>query len=104
MALTGWLEVHTGDSLNVVSEDPSDLAIETLARSGRAAVVVVRRYTTASPSQGLTYRTMSPAPLVDLIIAYRDDDPSPALANLVRVVEEVSAPEKNALPEGGEVI
>jgi DNA-binding transcriptional LysR family regulator len=103
-ALVGWLELRTGDRLNVVSEDPSDLAIETLARSGRAAVVVVRRYTTAAPAQGLTYRSMSPAPFVDLVVAYRDDDASPTLANLLRVVGDVAATENLTLPEGAELI
>jgi DNA-binding transcriptional LysR family regulator len=102
-ALTKWLEIRTGDRLNVVSEDPSDLAIETLVRSGRAAVLVVRRYTTP-PSDGLTFRSMSPAPFVDLVVAYREDDPSPTLANLLRVVDDLATSEHLALPEGGELI
>lgn len=104
VALTNWFELRTGDKLNIVSEDPSDLAIETLARSGRAAVVVVRRYTTAAPSHGLTYRTMSPAPFVDLVVAYRDDDPSPPLANFLSAVRDVAALERLPLPEGAELI
>lgn len=104
VALTKWLELRTGDKLKVVSEDPSDLAIETLARSGRAAVLVVRRYTTAAPSDGLTYRSMSPAPYVDLVVAYRDDDTSPALANLIRVVGDIAASEHSSLPVGSELI
>jgi DNA-binding transcriptional LysR family regulator len=104
VALTRWLESRTGDKLNVVSEDPSDLAIETLARPGQAAVLVVRRYTTANPSDGLTYRSMSPAPYVDLVVAYRDGDPSPTLANLLRVVDDHARSEDQSLPEGAELI
>jgi DNA-binding transcriptional LysR family regulator len=104
VALTSWLELRTGAQLNVVSEDPSDLAIETLARPGQAAVVVVRRYATASPSDGLTYRSMSPAPYVDLVVAYRDDDPSPTLAGLLLVVEDLAKLGADALPDGGELI
>jgi DNA-binding transcriptional LysR family regulator len=103
-ALTKWLELRTGDKLNIVSEDPSDLAIETLARSGRAAVLVVRRYATAAPADGLTYRAMSPAPFVDLVVAHRDDDASPTLANLLRVVGDVAASEDLIIPQGGELI
>lgn len=103
-ALTKWFELRIGDRLNVVSEDPSDLAIETFARSGRAAVVVVRRYATAAPADGLTYRSMSPAPFVDLVVAYRDDDSSAALANFLRIVGDVAASENSPLPEGGELI
>ena len=105
VALTKWLELRTGDRLNVVSEDPSDLAIETLARSGRAAVLVVRRYTTAAPADGLTYRAMSPALFVDLVVAHRDDDALPTLANLVRVVGDVAESEDDLIvPPGGELI
>jgi DNA-binding transcriptional LysR family regulator len=104
VALTKWLELRTGGELNVVSEDPSDLAIETLARSGRAAVLVVRRYTTAAPLDGLTYRSMSPAPFVDLVVAYRDDDTSPTLANLLRVVADLTVSAELTLPKGGELI
>lgn len=104
VALTKWLELQTGDRLNVVSEDPSDLAIETLARSGRAAVVVVRRYATAAPADGLTYRSMSPSPFVDLVVAYRDDDPSPTLVEFLKVVSDVAASGILPLPEAGELI
>jgi DNA-binding transcriptional LysR family regulator len=104
VALTSWLKRRTGEKLKIVSEDPKDLAIETLARSGRAAVLVVRRYTTAAPSEGLTYRAISPAPFVDLVVAYRDDDTSPPLANLLRVVGDLYASEQLSVPEGGELI
>jgi DNA-binding transcriptional LysR family regulator len=103
-ALTGWLELRIGEKLNVVSEDPSDLAIETLARPGQAAVLVVRRYATAVPSDGLTYRPMSPAPFVDLVVAYRADDASPTLANFLRVVDNFSQTDAKSPPTGGELI
>lgn len=102
VALTSWFESRTGARLNVVSEDPSDLAIETSARSGQAAVVVVRRYTDTAPSDGLTFRSMSPAPFVDLVVAYREGDPSPTLANLLRVVDDHA--ELEDLPQDAELI
>lgn len=103
-ALTRWLEVRTGAPLNVVSEEPSDLAIETLARSGRAAVVAVRRYAVLNRSEGLSFKSMSPAPYVDLAIAYREDDPSPTLGNLLKVVEDLIPPEHGGLPEDAEMV
>ena len=103
-ALARWLEVRTGAPLNVVKEEPSDLAIETLARSGRAVVLVVRRYANLDHSQDLTVRSMAPAPYVNLVIAYREDDLSPALANLLKVVRDLTRTEDRALPAGAELV
>jgi len=101
-ALRRWLVRHTGEELNVVSEEPNELAIETVAKSGRAAILVVRRYATM-PKAGIAYRSMSPAPLIELVVAYRCEDRSPTLANLLRVVEELAVYESD-LPEDGELI
>jgi DNA-binding transcriptional LysR family regulator len=101
-ALRRWLVRHTGEELNVVSEEPNELAIETVAKSGLAAVLVVRRYATM-PKTGIAYRSMSPAPLIELVVAYRCEDPSPTLANLLRVVEELSVNDSD-VPEDGELI
>jgi DNA-binding transcriptional LysR family regulator len=103
-ALTRWLELRTGDSLNIVSEDPTDLAIETLARSGRAVVLAVRRYVPASPVGGVTYRSMSPAAFVDLAIAYREDDQSPTLADLLLVVGDVAPFDSGDMPKDSELV
>jgi DNA-binding transcriptional LysR family regulator len=98
-ALGRWLEVRTGGSLNIVSEEPTDLAIETLARSGRAVVLAVRRYVTVSPDGEITYKSLSPALYVDLVIAYRKDDETPTLANLLRVVRELAPADHSGMPE-----
>jgi DNA-binding transcriptional LysR family regulator len=101
-ALRRWLVRHTGEELNVVSEEPTELAIETVAKSSLAAILVVRRYATM-PKAGIAYRSMSPAPLIELVVAYRREDPSPTLANLLRVVEELAV-DKSDLPEDGELV
>lgn len=101
-ALAQWLTLRAGADLNVVSQEPTDLALETVARSGRAAVLAVRRYVEAS--DGLAYRSLSPAPFVELAIAYRQDDSSPTLANLLRVVADVAPADNSALPADGELI
>ena len=89
--LRRWLVRHTGAELNVVSEDPVDIAVETVARSSSAAILMIRRYAAAMPpAAGIAYRSISPAPLVELAIAYRTDDPSPTLANFVRLVAELA--------------
>lgn len=101
-ALRSWLVTQTGGALNVVSQDPSELAIETVARSGSAAILVVRRHATI-PKAGIEYRSISPAPLIELAIASRRDDPSPTVANLLRLVDELAI-DDSAVPEDGELI
>lgn len=103
-ALIKWLELRAGAALSIVSEEPTDLAIETLARSGRAVVLAVRRYVAASPSEGVTYRSLLPALYVELAVAYREDDRSPTLENLLRVVRDVAPFDEGDLPDDSELI
>jgi DNA-binding transcriptional LysR family regulator len=103
-ALSRWLTAKTGGDLNIVSEDPTDLALQTVARPGVAAALVVRSYATSQSTEGLAYRSLCPAPLVKLVVAYRHDDQSPTLANLVEVVKEVAPFDAAALPVRGELI
>ena len=98
-ALGRWLVCRTGAELNVVSEDPTELAIETVARSGTASILQVRRYI-AIPAEGIAYRSISPAPIVELVVAYRYGDQSPTLANLLRVVEEIAPFDPSSAPDG----
>jgi DNA-binding transcriptional LysR family regulator len=102
-AVRRWLERHTGDELNVAAEEPNELTIETVARSGLAAVLVIRRYATM-PKAGIAYRSMTPAPLIEVVIAYRRDDPSPTLANLLQVIDELAIDDDPDLPEDGELV
>lgn len=103
-ALTRWVELRTGGKIKVVSEEPTDLAVETLARSGRAVVLAVRRYVRVPPSDGVVYRSLTPAPFVDLALAYREEDLSATLANLVHVVDDLAPAGQFTLAKGGELI
>jgi hypothetical protein len=47
---------------------------------------------------------MSPPPLVELALAYRQDDPLPTLTNLLRLVDELATTGAGSLPEDGELI
>ena len=102
-ALQRWLVLQTGEELNVVAREPSDLAIETMARSGAAAVLVIRGYITV-PENGIVYRSIAPAPLVELAIAHRRDDSSPTVANMVRLVAEMVPSPLGNVPDDGELI
>jgi hypothetical protein len=95
---------HTGGELNIVSEDPTDLAIETVARPGAGVLLVVRRYAMIQPAEGIAYRSLSPPPLVEFAVAYRRDDPSPTLAHLLRVVDDLAPDDSGTAPENGELI
>jgi DNA-binding transcriptional LysR family regulator len=103
-ALSRWLVRRTGANLNIVSDDPTDLALQTVARPGVAAALVVRSYVAGQPASGLAYRSLHPAPLVELVIAYHRDDRSPTLANLLLVVDEVAPFDRAGVPEDGELI
>ena len=103
-ALARWLVRRTGADLNVVSEDPTDLALQTVARPGVAAALVVRSYVTSQPASGLTYRSLDPAPVAELVIAYRLDDLAPTLANLLRIVDEVAPFDPQGVPEEFDLI
>jgi DNA-binding transcriptional LysR family regulator len=103
-AIRRWLVRQTGADLNVVSEDPSDIAMETVVRSGSAVLLVVRRYATMEPAGGFIYRSMSPALFGEFAIAYRSDDPSPTLANFLRLVDDLAPNGHSDLPEDGELI
>jgi hypothetical protein len=102
-AMRRWLVRHTGEELNVVSEDPPELAIETVARTGSGTLLIVRRYAAMPPAAGIEYHSISPAPFVELAIAYRRDDPSPTLANLIRLVGELGF-DDSGVPDDGEMI
>ena len=103
-ALAQWLVRRTGADLNVVSEDPTDLALQTVARQGVAPALVVRSYFLSQAASGLVHRSLCPAPLVELVVACRRDDPSPALANLLGVVDEVAPFDPGGVPDDGELI
>jgi DNA-binding transcriptional LysR family regulator len=97
-----WLVRHIGEELNVVSHEPLELTIEAIARSGTLAMLVVRRLATI-PKAGVAYRPMSPAPLVRLALAYRRDDPSPNLANMLQVVDALAFDDSD-VPLDGELV
>jgi DNA-binding transcriptional LysR family regulator len=103
-AIRRWFVRQTGADANVVSEDPTDMAMETVVRSGSALLLVVRRYAAMEPVAGFAYRSMSPAPLGQFAIAYRSDDPSPTLANFLRLVDDFAPNGHHDVPEDGELI
>jgi DNA-binding transcriptional LysR family regulator len=88
-AMMTWLEKRTGQPPSVVREEPPDQIAAALARSGNAIAMMTVHRAEIARSDGLIYRGLSPSPVIEYGAAYARDDPSPALANLLQIVDEV---------------
>jgi len=58
----------------------------------------------SAPVPGIAYRRLSPEPLIDFGLAYFRDDESLALANLLRLIDEMAEGEPGEVPGGSEVL
>jgi DNA-binding transcriptional LysR family regulator len=103
-ALRAWLTSRTGAKLNVVAEDPQDLAVQAVGNSKETFALVSDGATQQSRLSNVTYRPLKPAPLVELALAYLRDDPSLTVANLLMVADEVADSIRLELPEDSEAI
>jgi len=103
-ALRTWLTSRTGARLNVVAEDPQELAIQAVGNSQETFALVSDGATQQSTLSSVTYRPLKPAPLVELAVAYLRDDPSHMLANLLTVADQVADSIRIDLPEDSEAI
>src|SRR5438445_13710583 len=56
------------------------------------------------PPDGIVYRSLSPAPLIEFGLAYRSDDPSPIVANMVQLTRERAGHDSSADPKNGELV
>lgn len=99
-----WLEKHIGQTPNIVREEPPDQIAAALARSGNAIAMMTVHRAEIARSDGLVYRGLSPAPVIEYGAAYMRDDPSPALANLLEIVDEVVPPLSTEPPPGTELM
>ncbi|TMB99988.1 MAG: LysR family transcriptional regulator [Chloroflexi bacterium] len=103
-ASLSWLGRHTGESPTVVREEPPDQIAAALMRTGNAIALMTVHRAEIAQKDGLIYRSLVPSPMIEYGAAYFRDDPSPALANLLEVVDEVAPALPDALPEGNELI
>ena len=103
-ASLSWLERHTGESPTVVREEPPDQIAAALMRTGNAIALMTVHRAEIAQKDGLIYRSLLPSPVIEYGAAYLRDDPSPALANLLEVVDEVAPALPDALPAGNELI
>jgi DNA-binding transcriptional LysR family regulator len=103
-AFRSWLVRHTGASLNVVSEEPPDQAMEAVSAYGGPIAFISSVVANAMSLPGVVFRPMSPAPLMTLSLAYLRNNPAPILASLLRTIDEVAAGYQEELPQDGEVL
>jgi hypothetical protein len=64
--------------------------------------IVSGRRASSLPFPGIVYRRLSPSPTFELGLAFLRDDPSPTLANLLRVVDGMQHYEPDAVEEDTE--
>lgn len=99
-----WLMNHLGHEPNVIAEEPFELALLIVAESDSIIAFGNSRSATAAPVPGIVYRHLTPAPTTGFGIAFRRDDESPQVANLLAIAEEVAKRHTSPPPEGRELI
>jgi DNA-binding transcriptional LysR family regulator len=103
-ASVGWLTKYIGEPPNIVREEPPDQMSAALAQAGNAVALMTEHRAARARSDGLDYRPLSPTPLIEYGFAYVRDNTSPALASLLKTVEDVAPPMPDRLPADSEVI
>ncbi len=103
-AFRRWLTGHIGSELNIVTEEPWEQAVLEVAKSDTIVTFGSSRWSSSAPTPGVVYRPMTPAPITSFGIAYRRDDESTQLANLLKIVDEVAKRSNLKSPPEGELI
>jgi DNA-binding transcriptional LysR family regulator len=103
-AFRRWLVGHTGVEPNVVAEEPFELALLIVAQSDSVIAFGNSQWTSAVPIPGVVYRRMKPSAATSFGIAWRRDDESPQVANLLAIAEEVAKRHGPAPSDGRELI
>jgi DNA-binding transcriptional LysR family regulator len=87
-----WLTKYSGEPPNIVREEPPDQIAAALAQSGNTISFMTEHRAVIARTEGLDYRPLVPSPYIEYGVAYGRDNPSPALANLIAIVEEIAPP------------
>jgi DNA-binding transcriptional LysR family regulator len=98
-----WLAGRLGEEPNIIAEEPLDQIPAALALSGVAVTLMSADRAVQCVGKGLIARRLSPVPVVEYGVAYLKDNTSPALLNIVGIVDEVARP-LAPLAEGCELI
>jgi DNA-binding transcriptional LysR family regulator len=99
-----WLEEGMGEAPNVIREEPPDQMAGALAQQGDAVALMTVHRAMLAATEGLVYRRLTPTPFIEYGVAYATSNPSPALANLLKIVEDVAGPALADLPVDGQLL
>jgi hypothetical protein len=99
-----WLASRLGEAPNLVAEEPLDQIPAALALSGVAVTLMTADRAAQWIGEDLVLRPLSPTPVVDYGVAHLKDNTSPALINLLGIVDQAARPLPETLPEGCELI
>jgi DNA-binding transcriptional LysR family regulator len=95
---------HMGTQPTVVAYEPPDQALEAVAHSTSLISFANGSRAASAPVPGVAYRPTSPRLFLDFGVAYFRDDESPALADVLRLIEELVPDGPGDAPEGSEVV
>jgi DNA-binding transcriptional LysR family regulator len=99
-----WLASRIGQAPNFVAEEPLDQIPAALALSGVAVALMTADRAAQWAGEDLVLRPLSPVPLVEYGVAHLKDNTSPALLNIIGIVNELAPPLPDQLPEGCELV
>jgi DNA-binding transcriptional LysR family regulator len=99
-----WLSKYTGEPPNIIRQEPPDQVGAALSQSGNAIAFMTEHRAVIARTEGLDYRPLTPALVVEFGLAYGRDNPSPALANLIATVDEIAPELSPELPDGSELL
>ncbi len=103
-AILMWLEEGTGEVPNVIREEPPDQVAGALAQHGDAVALMTEHRAMLAATEGLVYRRLTPTPFIEYGVAYATSNPSPALANLLKIVEDITGPVPADLPVDSQLL
>jgi DNA-binding transcriptional LysR family regulator len=87
-----WLAGHFGSEPNVVAYEPPDQLAGAVAHRQNAVTLLTVARASAAAASGIVYRHLWPTPMLEYGIAFRKDNKSAALAQLLAIVDERAAP------------
>ena len=91
-AATSWLARHLDQNPNYVAHEPPDQLAEAVAIRKDAVTLISESRASAASYLGLVFRRLAPSPALECGIAYRKDNRSAALADLLEIIDELAVP------------
>lgn len=104
VSFPGALARLIGAEPNIVACELPDQALQIVARSNSLITFENGSRAMSAPVPGIVYRRPSPPLLIDFGLAYFRDDESPALANLLRLIDEMAEGQPGDVPDGSEIL